>query len=61
MYTLNKKEQSEYELSSLITTLRIELRNVQEWSDKAKDTLDFMQDLMLTIKEKKGDRYERAL
>ena len=52
MYTMNEKEISEYELSSLINTLRAELRNTQEWAERAKDTLDFMQDLITTMKEK---------
>lgn len=51
MFTLDKKESVMYELQHQLNALKMEIRNAENWIEKAKDTVDFIQDALFDAEE----------
>lgn len=51
MFTLDKKESVMYELQHQLNALKMEIRNAENWIEKSKDTVDFIQDALFDAEE----------
>jgi hypothetical protein len=53
MRTLNKKDVNFYELQYCLNQLKIEIRQQEEWCDRAKETAHQLQEIIFDIQEDK--------